>query len=137
VTSWLGLFAIWLATTVVTMLIAGVILVTLPGDYLREGDARPRHWTYRIIRSVVGILLVIVGLLLSLPGIPGQGVLTILAGMILIEFPGRHRIVRAIIGRPAVLKALNRLRARFGRPPLTLERSAVEGGRRPPEEPAP
>ena len=119
-TSWLGLFVIWLATTVVTMLIAGVILVTLPADYLRAGDARARHWTYRIIRSVVGILLVGVGLLLSLPGIPGQGVLTILAGVILIEFPGRQRIVRAIIGRPPVLRAVNGLRARFRRSPLTL-----------------
>jgi hypothetical protein len=47
-------------------------------------------------------------------------VLTILAGVMLIEFPGRHRLVRAIIGRPAVLAAVNRLRARFNRPPLTV-----------------
>ena len=119
-TSWLGLFVIWLATTVMTMLIAGVILVPLPADYLRAGDARPRHWTYRIARSVVGVVLVIVGVVLSVPGIPGQGVLTILAGVILIECPGRHRLVRAIIGRPAVLRTVNHLRARFGRPPLTL-----------------
>jgi hypothetical protein len=57
---------------------------------------------------------------LSLPGIPGQGVLTILAGVTLIEFPGRHRFVRAIIGRPAVLAAVNRVRSCFGRPPLTV-----------------
>jgi uncharacterized membrane protein len=101
------------------MLIAGVILVTLPADYLRDGDSRPRHWTFRIVRSLVGVVLVIVGVLLSLPGVPGQGLLTVLAGVILIEFPGRHRLVRAIIGRPAVLSAVNRVRARFGRPPLT------------------
>lgn len=101
------------------MLVAGAILVTLPADYLREGDSRPRHWTYRIIRSIVGVLLVVVGVLLSLPGVPGQGLLTVLAGVILIEFPGRHRLVRAIIGRPPMLSAINRLRARFGRPPLT------------------
>ena len=52
---------------------------------------------------MAGVLLVIVGVLLSLPGVPGQGLLTVLAGVILIEFPGRHRLVRAIIGRPAVL----------------------------------
>jgi hypothetical protein len=118
--SWLWIIVVWLATTVVTMLIAGVILVTLPPDYLVEGDGRSRHWTYRLVRSIVGVVLVVVGVLLSLPGIPGQGVLTILAGLILIEFPGRHRIVRAIIGRPAVLSALNRLRARFGRPALRI-----------------
>lgn len=118
--SWLWVIVVWLATTAVTMIIAGVILVTLPADYLVDGDPRPRHWTYRMVRSIVGVLLVIVGVLLSVPGIPGQGVLTILAGLILIEFPGRHRIVRAIIGRPAVLTAVNRVRARFGRAPLTI-----------------
>lgn len=118
---WLWIVAVWAATTVVTMLIAGAVFVTLPADYLgAPGDARPRHWTFRIVRSAAGVVLVVVGVLLSLPGIPGQGVLTVLAGLMLIEFPGRHRIVRAIIGRPAVLAAVNRLRRRFGRPPLTL-----------------
>ena len=65
-------------------------------------------------------MLVAVGIALSVPGVPGQGVLTILAGLTLIDFPGRHPLVRSIIGRPAILAALNRLRARFKRPPLTL-----------------
>ena len=118
--SWLWVVVVWLATTVVTMVIAGVILVTLPSDYLVGGDSRPRHWMYRIVRSIVGVLLVVVGVLLSLPGIPGQGVLTVLAGLILIEFPGRLRIVRSIIGRPPVLRAVNRVRARVRRAPLTI-----------------
>jgi hypothetical protein len=118
--SWLWIIVVWLATTVITMLIAGVILVTLPPDYLVDGDGRPRHWTFRVVRSIAGVVLVVVGVLLSLPGIPGQGLLTVLAGLILIEFPGRHRIVRAIIGRPAVLTAVNRLRARFGRRSLRI-----------------
>ena len=109
---------VWLATTVVTMVIAGAVLVNLPHDYLAAGDAARRHWAFRIARSAVGIVLVAVGALLSLPGIPGQGVLTIVAGLILIEFPGRHRFVRAVLGRPPVLRAVNRLRARFGRLPL-------------------
>jgi uncharacterized membrane protein YczE len=118
VSSWLWIITVWLVTTAVTTLIAGAILVSAPKDYLTEGDTRQRHWTFRIIRSVIGVLLIAIGLVLSLPGVPGQGVLTILAGVMLIEFPGRHRIVRAIIGRPLMLAAVNRLRARFKRPPL-------------------
>ena len=117
---WLVGLAVWTATTLVTMAIAGVILVTLPADYLRDGDARARHWTFRIVRSLVGLVLVAAGVLLSLPGVPGQGLLTILAGVILLEFPGRHRLVRSIVGRPPVLAAVNRLRARFARPPLVV-----------------
>ncbi|HEX3178223.1 MAG TPA: hypothetical protein VHZ49_16215 [Methylomirabilota bacterium] len=106
--------------TVLSSLVAGVVLVTLPADYLRVGDVRERHWTLRIVRNLVGVLVVAIGVLLSVPGVPGQGLLTILAGATLIDFPGRHRLVRFLIGRPAALRALNRLRARFGRPPLTL-----------------
>ena len=120
VTASLWIIGVWAGTTTLTMLVAGAVLVTVPADYLTEGDSRRRHWVYRIMRTVAGLVLVLLGVLLSVPGIPGQGVLTILAGMMLVEFPGRHRLVRAIIGRPAVLHAVNRLRARFHRPPLTL-----------------
>lgn len=119
--SWIWIITVWAATTALTMLVAGAVFVTLPADYLGgPGQTRPRHWTFRIVRTAVGVVLVVAGLLLSLPGVPGQGLLTVLAGLMLIEFPGRHRLVRGIIGRPAVLAAVNRLRARFGRPPLTL-----------------
>ncbi len=100
------------------MLIAGVVLLALPEDYLREGDRSQRHWVARIVRTVAGIVLVAVGIVLSLPGVPGQGILTIVAGLTLIEFPGRHRLISAIIGRPAVLHAVNRLRLRFKRKPF-------------------
>jgi hypothetical protein len=100
------------------MLVAGAVLLALPADYLREGDRSQRHWAARIVRTVIGILLVAVGLVLSVPGIPGQGILTILAGLTLIDFPGRHRMIRAILGRPVVLNAVNRLRIRFKRRPF-------------------
>jgi hypothetical protein len=100
------------------MVVAGAVLLALPADYLREGDRANRHWVARIVRSLIGVILVAIGLVLSLPGIPGQGILTIVAGLILIEFPGRHRLIAALIGRPAILHAVNRVRARFKRPPL-------------------
>jgi phosphate/sulfate permease len=116
--SLLSIVAVWLASTVLSMLIAGAVLLALPADYLREGDRSQRHWTARIVRSAAGIVLVAVGIVLSVPGIPGQGILTILAGLTLIEFPGRHRLIRALLGRPAVLRAVNRLRVRFKRRPF-------------------
>jgi hypothetical protein len=111
--------AAWLVSTVASMLIAGAVLLALPAEYLREGDRSQRHWATRLGRTVVGILLVAVGIVLSVPGIPGQGILTILAGLTLIEFPGRDRLIRGLLGRPAVLRAVNRFRVRFRRPPLS------------------
>ena len=100
------------------MLIAGAVLLTLPEDYLREGDRAERHWVARTVRTLVGLILVAVGIVLSLPGVPGQGILTIVAGLTLIEFPGRHRLISAILSRPTVLHAVNRLRVRFKRRPF-------------------
>jgi hypothetical protein len=111
--------ATWLASTVLSMLIAGAVLLALPADYLREGDRSQRHWAARIVRNVAGVILIAVGIVLSVPGIPGQGILTILAGLTLIDFPGRHRLIRALLGRPAVLHAVNRLRVRFKRKPFS------------------
>lgn len=117
--SLLSIVAVWVASTILSMLIAGVVLLALPADYLREGDRSQRHWTARIVRNVAGIVLVAVGIVLSVPGIPGQGILTILAGLTLIEFPGRHRVIRALLDRPVVLHAVNRFRVRFKRPPFS------------------
>jgi hypothetical protein len=67
---------------------------------------------------LLGILLIAVGVVLSVPGIPGQGVLTILLGVMLVDFPGRWKAERWLVSHPGVLAAMNTLRRRFGKPPL-------------------
>ncbi len=44
--------------------------------------------------------------------------LTILLGVMISDFPGKERLERKIVSYPKVLEALNRLRERFGKPPL-------------------
>ncbi|HYG08570.1 MAG TPA: hypothetical protein VD835_01220, partial [Pyrinomonadaceae bacterium] len=65
--------------------------------------------------------LVLFGVLMSLPGVPGQGVLTILMGVMLLDFPGKRRLELKLVSRPNVLRAINRIRQRFDRPPLQLD----------------
>ena len=60
----------------------------------------------------------LLGIVLSLPGVPGQGLLTILIGVILLDLPGKQRFERRLMMRPAVFTAVNSIRARFGREPL-------------------
>ena len=52
--------------------------------------------------------------------LPGQGVLTILIGLSLLEFPGKRRLEAKIVGQPTVLSTINNMRAKFGKPPLIL-----------------
>jgi hypothetical protein len=72
-------------------------------------------------KNLLGVLVIALGVVLSLPGIPGQGILTILIGVLLLDIPGKRRLVRWLLRRPRLLKPLNRLRRWFGREPLVIE----------------
>jgi hypothetical protein len=109
----------WALLTAGSLAVVLRVVLALPHDYF-EADASPRTaWTAaRVARNAAGILLIGVGTVLSLPGVPGQGVLTVLIGIVLVDFPRRQQLERALARRPGVLPALNRLRARFDRAPL-------------------
>jgi hypothetical protein len=121
----LGVFVVSLATSV---LVLGALLVRLPATYFLDRhnrDLGANHppfirWTGILLKNVAGMGLVLFGLLLSVPGIPGQGLLTILLGLILLDLPGKRRLERWILRRPGIHARVNRLRHRFGRPPLQL-----------------
>ncbi len=117
------------AATAVVGLIAGpLVLARLPADYYARTRQPSRPWNdvhplaraaLLIGKNVLGCALVLVGLVLVV--LPGQGILTILAGMMLVDFPGKHRLEHWIIARGPVLRSINWLRRRGGRPPLVIE----------------
>lgn len=106
-----------------------LVMVKIPANYFSshyEQDFLPNtHWTMKwgavILKNLAGVLLIALGLVLSLPGIPGQGLLTILLGLIMLDIPGKRPLEARIIKRPAVQSAINNLRARFNKPPLVLD----------------
>ena len=118
---------VFLLTFVVSLSAVAVVVVRLPADYFRHEYVSPlaeRHsvvrWVGVAVKNMLGAFLVLLGLLLSLPGIPGQGLLTILIGVMLLNFPGKRRLERRLVSLPRVLAAINALRARFGKPALLL-----------------
>jgi hypothetical protein len=58
---------------------------------------------------------------MSLPGVPGQGILTILLGLMLLDLPGKRAWEQKLVKRPKVLQTINQLRGKFGKPPLVLD----------------
>jgi hypothetical protein len=86
-----------------------------------EGKPPLVRWAGLIGKNLLGLALIGLGVLLSLPLMPGQGLLTIVIGLMLVDMPGKHRLARRIIRRPGVLKTLNRIRAWFGRPKFIIE----------------
>lgn len=130
VTSRIGLAAIAVvaATLLSTALVVGFIVRIPPGYFLGAGDgvagrigSPVGRALYRIGRNLLGLALVGLGVILALPGVPGQGLLTILVGVLLLEIPGKRRIELAIVRRPAVLRGINAIRARFDQPPLVID----------------
>jgi len=119
---------IFLATFSVNLAIVSFILVKLPADHFTKGH-KTKFWSGPnpalnaakfIGKNIAGVLLVALGIVLSLPGVPGQGLLTILLGIMLLDFPGKDRLEQKLLSRPGIVNTINRLRKRFGKPPLEL-----------------
>lgn len=119
---------IFLGSFLFNLGIVSIILVKLPADHFSKNrqtefwsGPRPALNAARVIgKNILGLLLVALGVVLSLPGVPGQGLLTILLGVMLLDFPGRDRLEQKLLGKPSIVNTINRLRGRFGKPPLVL-----------------
>jgi len=69
-----------------------------------------------VLKNALGVVLVVLGFIMLFT--PGQGLLTLLAGLLLMNFPGKYRLERWLVLRPGVLRGLNWLRQRGGHPPF-------------------
>ena len=120
---------VFVVTFLVNLGIVSLILVKIPANYFKmnhkakfwSGPNPAFHAAKFIAKNVLGFLLVALGIVLSIPGVPGQGLLTILLGIMLLDFPGKSTLERKLLGRPEIVKAINRLRARFHKPSLELD----------------
>jgi hypothetical protein len=120
---WLG--ALSLLTFVGTLILIPLLVIRLPTDYFKrdrhQPSSRPRqhvvlHVCGLIVKNLLGIVCIVAGLIMLV--LPGQGVLTILIGLTLMNFPGKHALERRIVQQPAVLRAINWMRAKAHRPAL-------------------
>ncbi len=123
--------AVALALTIPLISFLGglAMILGLPADYFvrpRDRAHRP-HGAYRgllrILRNLAGCLVFVAGVVMALPLVPGPGVLFMLIGIGLVDFPGKRALELRLFRQRHVLHSVNRLRARFGRPPLETAES--------------
>jgi hypothetical protein len=124
---------LWLGAGISVVLAIGSIALVMfivirwPADHFKHhvpgpgAEGEQRSLIAVIAKNVAGVVLVLLGLVMALPGIPGQGVLTMIVGLTLIDFPGKRGLECRLIGRPRILRTINRLRARFDRAPLEMD----------------
>ena len=116
-------------TFVVSIAVVTLVLVKLPANYFHSSHEREflveRHPVLRAVgifaKNLLGLVLVFAGIIMSLPGVPGQGVLTILLGIMLLDFPGKRALELKLVSRTQVRRAIDRVRKRFDKPPLMLD----------------
>jgi len=121
----LAVIAATLAVTAVALRVALRVVLRLPADYLAGAPPPPLFKLHgsldRVARPCqrsLGVVLIGVGVLLSLPGVPGPGVAVILVGLMLAEVPGTHRFARRLLRRRRLRQTANRIRQRRGESPL-------------------
>lgn len=103
------------------------VMVKLPADYFSSSYARNHstdgsffiRWGAVILKNLVGLILVIAGIIMVVT--PGPGGLTILLGLVMMDIPGKRPLETKLIQKPAVLSAINNLRARYKKSPLILD----------------
>lgn len=122
-----GLFLGSLLLLVGSLWVGRRFLITIPPDYFtrvhkpleRWRDSHPAlRWSLLIAKNAIGALLIFLGMVMLLT--PGQGILTLLLGITLLDMPGKQWLERRIIERPTVLRVVNRMRAKADRPPLVF-----------------
>lgn len=116
-----------LLSAIATVLAMPWVVTRLPDDYFnhpereswRQSNSEPLvALLLGLLKNAVGAVLLALGALMLFT--PGQGLLTILAGLLLMNFPGKYRLERWLVQRPGVLRSLNWLRTRRGKPPFRL-----------------
>lgn len=106
---------------VATLVVVPVVIARIPADYF----TRPRRRRYLlqgrypllgllalILKNLLGLMLLLAGIAMLV--LPGQGLLTILISLTLLNFPGKYRLERGVVERPAVFRSINWIRRRWG-----------------------
>jgi hypothetical protein len=99
-----------------------IVLLRLPVDYLSNPapstspQSNWKHLLSKIGRNILGSIFLIVGTVMLLT--PGQGILSIVVGLMLLDFPGKLILVRKILTKPRIFQTINRMRTTAKRPPL-------------------
>lgn len=100
----------------------------IPQDYFAtsrpvRSQRRVRHPIVsavgRLAKNLCGIVFLLAGLVMLV--LPGQGVLVMLVGIVLLDFPGKRSLERRLVRRPRVLRTVNWIRRRQGKPELRVD----------------
>jgi len=123
---------LWLTIASVIGLVASLvlipwILIQIPSDYFSHKKRQKHQWhndlpifrlVFLLMKNILGVIFIISGIIMLF--IPGQGIITIIIGVILADFPYKYKIEQWIISHPAILRYINELRAQAKQSPIEV-----------------
>lgn len=117
-----------LAMFVASLLLMPALVTRIPADYfthprrppsLLEDQPTSLRLFLRLGKNVLGGAFVLAGV--AMLALPGQGILTLLAGVLLLDIPGKYRFEKWMVSRDWVRRSINWHRRRRGIEPLRAE----------------
>jgi hypothetical protein len=123
-------YILWLATISLFVFIFSLVSIKwlvalIPTDYFVKKNISKSKKSYSllwfmsiIVKNIIGYTLILGGILMLV--LPGQGLFTILMGLILSNYPGKYTIEKKFISIPSILKTVNWLRKKSNKPRLKI-----------------
>lgn len=110
-----------------SILLIPPIILYIPSDYFihpkRQKYRTERYspvlqWILIVLKNLIGTVLIMAGIAMLF--LPGQGTLTIIAGLFFVNFPCKYKVEKWIITRPKVLCTVNWIRKKAKQDPLQV-----------------
>ena len=123
----LGSLSVFILIISVFMMV--LIISFLPEDYFKSDNrnliSSIQNSKYPLLKLLVLITKNFFGILLLLSGIlmlvlPGQGILTIITGLVFMDYPGKYKFERKLLRQKGVINSINWIRSRLSKPPLKV-----------------
>jgi len=114
-----ALLVLSVVTFVASLILIPIIIARLPSDYFlmekrRIVATRSKQATFfffnQFVKNILGVLLILAGIAMLV--LPGQGLLTILIGLGVTNFPGKYKLERKLVSNQSIFKSLNWVRKR-------------------------
>lgn len=119
--AWMG--ALGLLLIIASLVAIPLIVAYIPKDYFVQLERGPLcrgpfRQSCRVLKNLLGAVLILFGILMLV--LPGQGILTMLIGLSLIEFPGKRQLLIRLVRVKRVRKSIAWIRHRAKQPDLTI-----------------
>ncbi len=108
---------------IIFLILTPLFFILIKEDYFVDYSKKEKpesSWLviFRIPKNIVGVLLVVFGIILLF--LPGQGLLTILIGFVLLDFPKKRELILKLVSKKAVFDSINWIRTKAHKPPIKI-----------------